>query len=138
MEVKVITYIILFLVAVITIIVIKKIKKYNAENNNSSSYINRNNGTNTVRKISTPPPLPVQRPRTIPLPSMNTTRTSVQVGVTQSSQPQIVRRMIDVNSFPKCPIHKCRNRPGEVQMIFWDPTNEKYMCHRGHYFTGRE
>lgn len=41
----------------------------------------------------------------------------------------------DTYSYPKCPIHKCHNREGEVQKIFWNPERNMWRCYRGHYFS---
>lgn len=39
------------------------------------------------------------------------------------------------NYFPRCPIHRCSNRPHEPQVIFWDNGRNMWRCHRGHYFN---
>lgn len=36
--------------------------------------------------------------------------------------------------FPKCPIHKCCNRRGENQKIFWNEQRNMWSCYHGHYF----
>lgn len=44
-----------------------------------------------------------------------------------------VRRM-EPDSFPRCPIHRCSNRPGEFQKIFWDVERNMWRCYKNHYF----
>lgn len=45
-----------------------------------------------------------------------------------------VRRM-EPDSFPRCPIHRCCNRPGEPQKIFWDAGRKMWKCYKNHYFS---
>lgn len=48
------------------------------------------------------------------------------------------RTRTSIYDYPRCYIHRCYNRPGEKQVIFWNREKEMYQCHRGHYFTGKE
>lgn len=48
-------------------------------------------------------------------------------------RPQLAER--NTCGFPKCPIHKCRNREGQSQKIFWNSQRNMWRCYHGHYFS---
>lgn len=55
-----------------------------------------------------------------------------------NSPPALPQRqtIIEKNpeNFPRCPIHKCCNRRGEEQKIFWDNNIRMWRCYHGHNF----
>lgn len=59
------------------------------------------------RKTGTPPPLP--------------------------SRTNMVRR--EPEDFPRCPVCRCSNKPGQQQVVFWDTMTRRWRCHRGHSFS---
>ena len=48
------------------------------------------------------------------------------------NRPRTTRR--NPLDFPRCPIHRCCNRRGEPQKIFWDESNHSWRCYQGHSF----
>lgn len=89
-----------------------------------------------------PPPLPSPLPRVVEpevLPSSVLENSSGMEGGTPPPMPRRMRPVVrSIYDYPKCYIHKCKNRPGEQQVVFWDTVQHQYRCHKGHYFTGRE
>jgi len=48
------------------------------------------------------------------------------------SRPANSRRPLD--SYPRCPICRCSNRPGMAQMVFMDGS-DRWRCYKGHQFS---
>lgn len=71
---------------------------------------------------------------------ISASRTNVRSSSTSSTAsralPQMNRRReMSIYDFPCCPIHRCRNRKNDEQMIFWNPETSNYRCFYGHNFT---
>lgn len=83
--------------------------------------------------ISQPPALPVSVNSSMRASQNRTTRAHIR------TQPRELPQRIPIGRgnpsyFPRCPIHRCSNRPHEPQVIFWDDGRKMWRCHRGHYF----
>lgn len=102
----------------------------------------RNVASTGVSGNATVPPLPVrptrtnnqlvsQRQRTIPMPSQS--QNIVRQAAPSMQNGKLVFK-IKKEDFPKCPIHKCCNRKGQSQKIFWDQQKKMWNCYHGHSF----
>lgn len=83
------------------------------------------------------PPLPVRN--TQPVQSSNVSSQTHNVAGGSSTPPALphrqTRNTINVEDFPRCPIHKCCNRRGEEQKIFYDSNRKMWRCYHGHSFS---
>lgn len=97
------------------------------------------------RSSASLPPRPQVVPRSTYPPALPTGTGSASVAQRSSIRPaeRAMPRSLpsqagvgqgNPNGFPRCPIHRCCNRPHEPQMIFWDSGRAMWRCHRGHYF----
>lgn len=78
------------------------------------------------------PPLPV---RPVQQTLSHHLRQSTGGHISPPSIPISRTRVEDnLENYPKCPIHKCCNRKGQEQKIFWDSYREMWLCYRGHTF----
>ena len=75
---------------------------------------------------ATPPPLPQSEA----LPVRSSSREIGAPGLPE----QIDDSLLGIESYPRCPVHRCGNKAGQPQMVFYDPARRMYRCHRGHYF----
>lgn len=77
-----------------------------------------------------PPPIPGQHSRNGSTPFQGTRRGRV----TPPPMPAPVNTRMQPGDFPRCPIHRCCNRPGTPQKIFWDGERHMWRCYKNHYF----
>lgn len=94
-----------------------------------------------------PPPLPARTPRQqAPAQAPASSRQAAPRGARRSgtaSPPPLPQRpavspgarMRQIYDYPKCPIDRKRNLPGEPQQIFWLAGERCYCCTNGHRFT---
>lgn len=65
----------------------------------------------------------------------NTNVVSAHSSSSRALPSQARNRERTIYDFPCCPIHRCRNRKNEHQVIFWDPDTNDYRCGYGHHFS---
>lgn len=92
-------------------------------------------------------PIPEMRPYrvpdnstpSIPPQSQNNVENDRQIMRTGNGVPplpvrgEVVRRGPD--TFPSCPICRCRNRKARDRLVIWDANNRNWRCYNGHVFN---
>lgn len=86
---------------------------------------------------TTVPPLPVRNNQSVQFSNISSqTHNVAGGGATPPALPhRKTRNNMNIEDFPRCPIHKCCNRRGEEQKIFYDSNRKMWRCYHGHSFS---
>lgn len=141
----IIQIVVIFVLSIIANVIIDRFRNWNKKRRERRRLENmsievprsfRSNGSS-----GSVPPLPVRNTQTIestPQPS-NTSSPAHVVASGSEVPPALPHRQtqnnINIEDYPRCPIHKCCNRRGEVQKIFYDSNRRMWRCYRGHSFS---
>lgn len=107
------TFIICIFISVLVNILCELVKAFRKERN--THVVNHSTSASSMRTPAREPA--VRRP--------------IQQTANRSSH--IVVRTLD--TFPRCPQCRARNRAGEPQKIFWDSAGGRFKCCNNHYFN---
>lgn len=132
--------IVIIILSVITNIVIDRFRNWKNNRRTSGSEntpVGDSRSFRIRRNDTMNPPLPVRDTQT---PRLSDTFSQMHNGagggVTPPALPhRQTHGSINIEDFPRCPIHKCCNRIGEAQKIFYDSNRKMWRCYHGHSFS---
>lgn len=141
----IVEFVVIFVLSIIANVIIDRFRNWNKKRKERRRLENtpiedprpfRISGSSTIA-----PPLPVRNTQSSErTPQTSNTSSPAQVVASGAgTPPALPHRQTRVNTniedYPRCPIHKCCNRRGESQKIFYDNGRRMWRCYRGHNFS---
>lgn len=139
-EVLVVELVLVVFFSVVTNIIIDGLKIWNKKRKERSlenTLIEDSHPFHISENSTMVPPLPVRITQPVQSPNtLSQTNTLAGGGAIPPALPyRQVRNNMSIEDFPRCPIHKCCNRRGEEQKIFYDSNRKMWKCYHGHNFS---
>ncbi len=136
-EELVIELVLITIFSVITNLIIDRVKNWKQKRKLENTPIEDTHPFPISGNNTTVPPLPVRN--THPVQSSNVSSQTHNIAGGHSIPPALphrqMRNNMNIEDFPRCPIHKCCNRRGEEQKIFYDSSRKMWRCYHGHSFS---